>query len=183
MSQKCSFGFKPLWLACPPAGCSPCNRDVRECLGGRNTKCVGQWAHSAPTSPSPRVHVVLRNDIQAFSGWDRRIKRQSGKINCWHGRWGRVGRGRRGGGPSASDVTAIYFRNFHKHATFTFLDSTLLLQGGLTGRKPVCHHHHHRYDEDEVPSDLPGEEHAASPAGLPLLSFIPFLPPSPPTSL
>lgn len=78
-------------------------------------------------------------------------------------------------------MTAIYFRDFHKHTTFAFLD-LLLLQGGLTGRKPVCHHHH-CYDEDEVPSDLPGEEHAASPAGLPLLSFIPFLPPSPPTSL
>lgn len=33
MSEKCLFGFKPLWLACPPAGCSPRNRDVRECLG------------------------------------------------------------------------------------------------------------------------------------------------------
>lgn len=75
-----------------------------------------------------------------------------------------------------------------KHETLAFLEASCkarivpVLQDGLTGNKPVCPPHHH-YDKDEVPSDLPGEEHAALPAGLPLLSFIPLLPPSPTTSL
>lgn len=53
---------------------------------------------------------------------------------------------------------------------------------GLTGSKPVSPPHP-RCDEDEGTPDPPGEEHAASPAGLPLLSFIPLLPLSPTTSL
>lgn len=72
-----------------------------------------------------------------------------------------------------------------KQAKLAFSDSSCrasILLDGLTGNKPVSPRHHH-YDEDQVPSDLPGEEHAALTAGLPLLSFIPLLPPSPTTSL
>lgn len=106
-------------------------------------------------------------------------------MNCSRGWWGQVGRGWGGGGPSVSDMTAIYFQ-FHEQAAFASCGACIVsgtLQDGLTGSQPVCHHHPHHDDEDDVPSDLPGEEHAALPAGLPLLSFIPLLPPSPPTSL
>lgn len=69
---------------------------------------------------------------------------------------------------------------FQEASCKTFTAS--VLQEGLPGNKAVCPRHR-RHDEDEVPSDLPGEKHAALPAGLPLLSFIPLLPPSPTTSL
>lgn len=91
------------------------------------------------------------------------------------------------GGASASDIAAIE-DNVHQHATLAFSEAShrasvgSALQDGFTGIKPVCPRHHHS-DEDEAPSDPPGEEHAALPAGLPLLSFIPLLPPSPTTSL
>lgn len=97
------------------------------------------------------------------------------------------GGGGRGEGASASDVAAIE-DNVHNHATLAFSEASRrpsvgsVLQDGFTGIKPVCPRHH-RSDEDEAPSDPPGEEHTALPAGLPLLSFIPLLPPSPTTSL